>query len=272
MLLGAGSWGVLWYPLRALAAHGLGGVWLTVVLYTGGLLTSLWWVRQEKWMMHQIPVLFGLAFFGGLTNIGFVLAVLNDNILRVTLLFYLSPVWAVLLARLYLKERLPVWVILGALLALLGMATVLWRHMIFVLHWPGLWALGAGLSFAIANVLLRANPGIPSAEKAFATFLGVVIVGVVVITVQGQAWPAPSIAVWLESLVLGAVGLFLLTVLVQYGVGVLPIRQSAVFLLSEVVAAALSQHFLLHRPMGLRMAVGAIAIAAGATVVASLDS
>ena len=101
-------WGLLWYPLRWLAEHGLPGLWATEVLFTSALLLGsplLWRYRGE--LALRPGLLVGLALTNGWCNTAFILAVLDGQVVRVMLLFYLSPVWAVLLARLLLGERLP---------------------------------------------------------------------------------------------------------------------------------------------------------------------
>ncbi|MDA8390517.1 MAG: DMT family transporter [Gammaproteobacteria bacterium] len=265
LLGGAAAWGVLWYPLRLFVAHGLSGLWLTVFLYAGALVLISPVVRTPfaRW-----PRLAALAFLGGVTNIGFVLAVLTDNVLRVTLLFYLSPVWAVLLGRVFLGERLGWRVMTGVMIAVAGMFMILWREAALVIRAADLYALAAGFSFAAANVLIRADRHLTIGAKAQATFFGVVVLGVVVAAFAGIAPPVSSAAV--AGLALGAGGLVILaiTVAVQYGVTVLPVRQSAVIALVEVLTAAVSQQLWLHQGMTVATVVGGAVLAFGATRVA----
>lgn len=269
LLLGAASWGVLWYPLRFLAAHGLGGVWLTIVIYGGALVLTGFTHRPTP----RAPrgVLLALALTGGLMNIGFVLAVLQDNVLRVTLLFYLSPVWTVLLARIFLGERLVWPVVSGVGLAVMGMVIVLWQGQTLVFRPPDLLAIGAGASFAVANVLLRAYPDIRLTTKVRATCAGVVVTGLVAVIAGRMPLPVASLPVMALALVGGGVGILIVTALVQYGVSALPVRQSAVLVLAEVLAAAISQHLWLHRPLGALAIGGAVVLTTGATLVARYE-
>ena len=41
MAIGAGLWGIIWFPMRELEAAGLGGLWLTLVLYASAWLVSI---------------------------------------------------------------------------------------------------------------------------------------------------------------------------------------------------------------------------------------
>ncbi len=273
LLVGAGAWGLLWYPLRDFARHGLSGVWLAVMLFAGasvaGLLLGF---ARGRLVTGPWRVWFALAALGGITNVGFVLAVLHDNILRVTLLFYLSPVWSVLLARVFLRERLSFVVLLGIAAALGGTMMLLWRDAAFELRFPDVLALIAGASFAAANVILRAHPRLSLEAKVVSTFFGVVFVGLLVLGLRAHGAPSASGLVLASAAVFGGLGIFVMTWLVQYGVTVLPVRQSAVILLFEVITAAFSQHVLLHTVLGSQGWWGAAIIALGATVVGAYES
>ncbi len=265
MLLGAAAWGILWYPLRLFAAHGLSGLWLTILLYAGALFLISPGMQMP---LAQWRRLLALGFFGGLTNIGFVVAVLTDNVLRVTLLFYLSPVWAVLLARVFLGERLGPRVLGGVGIALAGMLVMLWREAALVLSAGDVYALVAGFSFAAANVLIRADGTLSVRAKAQATFMGVIVVGLV--AAAAIALPPPAAPAVLTALAVGAGGaaILVVTLFVQYGVTVLPVRQSAVIALVEVITAAVSQQLWLQRGLTPTMVIGGMVLAFGATMVA----
>ncbi|MHB8253340.1 MAG: DMT family transporter [Acidiferrobacter sp.] len=272
LLVGAGSWGVLWYPLRAFAQLGLPGVWLAVVLFAGASVSGWLLCRVRRRCAGPWSIWLVLALLGGITNIGFVVAVLHDNILRVTLLFYLSPVWSVLLARVFLDERLSFVVIFGVGTAILGAVILLWRDASLALSFSDGLALVSGFSFAAANVVLRAQPSLSLETKVFSTFLGVVMVGLLVLVIGDHSVPTASMRILAYAGLLGGIVVFGITLFVQYGVTVLPVRQSSVILLFEVITAAFSQHILLHRVLGAQAGLGALVIAAGATLVAAYES
>src|SRR5512143_2190112 len=106
LLTGAVVWGLIWYPYRALAAAGISGVISSVLTYGIALVAALiafrriWRGFRPSWMLLWI----GLAAAG--CNLGYVLATLHGEVMRVLLLFYLAPLWTVLLSRLLLDERL----------------------------------------------------------------------------------------------------------------------------------------------------------------------
>jgi drug/metabolite transporter (DMT)-like permease len=272
LMVGAGSWGVIWYPLRLLAHAGLSGLWLSLLMYGGAAVASLVLCRGGRCAGVPRRVWLVLAVLGGITNIGFVVAVLHDNILRVTLLFYLSPVWSVLAARAFLGERLSLPIVAGIVTALAGVMILLWRQAAPALNGYDALALASGAAFAGANVMMRAQPGVALAAKLLATFTGVVGVGLVALAATAHGMPHPQGPAVLAALVAGGLGIFVITLLVQYGVTALPVRQSSVLLLVEVVTAAFSQHLLLHGALTARAIIGALAVAAGATLVAAYEA
>jgi drug/metabolite transporter (DMT)-like permease len=83
---------------------------------------------------------------------------LEGEIVRVLLLFYLAPLWTVLLSRLLLNERLTRIGVFVITLSLSGAVAILWQPSVVLpvpqdlADWLG---LGAGFSFALFNVLSR---------------------------------------------------------------------------------------------------------------------
>lgn len=248
LLLGAGMWGVIWYPMRLLEANGLNGIWLTLILYAAALLASL--PRTAgclREFVREHATLVPLAFAGGWTNIAFVLAILDGNVMRVLLLFYLAPVWTVILGWFLLRERVSrrTLVILG--LAMSGALILLWNPLIGV-PWPQTqsdWlALSAGMAFAASNVLVRKGQGASIGAKGLSVWVGVTILCLVIVTGFKIPVPEVTVAVMGAAVALGIGGILVMTLLVQYGVTHMPVHRSAVILLFELVAGAVSQQLL----------------------------
>ncbi|WP_043820954.1 EamA family transporter, partial [Rubrivivax gelatinosus] len=86
---------------------------------------SAW--RPSAWReLLRTPVLWVLVAAAGTTNATFNWGVTVGDVVRVVLLFYLMPLWTVLLARLLLRERLTRAAALRVAMALAGAAIVLW--------------------------------------------------------------------------------------------------------------------------------------------------
>ncbi len=247
LLTAATLWGVFWYPLRWLEDQGLSGLWSSLLLYAG---TAVAWPfllrgRMDEWARAPGWLLL-VALGSGWTNIAFVLAMLEGEVMRVLLLFYLSPLWATLLGWFFLHERIdtPTVGILG--LAVAGAVVMLWNPSLG-LPWPedmADWlALSSGFAFAALNVVVRHLQNVSVQVKTVAGWLGVIILAAILLLLRGEPLAAAVPAVgW--ALLIGATVLVLMTLSVVYGVTHMPVKRSAVILLFEIVAGAVSSMWL----------------------------
>src|SRR5947209_17024243 len=102
LLLGAALWGVVWYPYRLLAGAGLDGIWSTLITYGLALAIGVALFRRTAarlWPLPPLAIVMGLAI--GWSNLAYVVGVLQGEVMRVLLLFYLAPLWTVPLAWLF---------------------------------------------------------------------------------------------------------------------------------------------------------------------------
>ena len=241
LLYGASFWGVVWYPTRLLEAAGMSGAWLTLIAYGAAFLIFLPFARYSLTDARRQPL--DVAFLilaAGWTNVAFVLAVLEGEVVRVILLFYLSPIWTVLLGRWLLAEVLN-WrtaVMLG--LGLGGAVIMLWDPRIgrVPLNEADLLAVSAGFAFAVNNVLNRRIRGLGVRGKTHLAWFGVLIVSLGFILVQSPELPEAPAYAWWGTVALGAAGFMLSTLAVVYGVTHMPVQRSAVIMLFELIVGA----------------------------------
>jgi len=244
LLLTASLWGIVWYPLRLLEAAGLHGLWSSLVSY-GTLLCLFAWifVRDRYRLATHFPALFMLALGAGWCNVAFILAVLEGNVVRVLLLFYLSPFWAVVLGWLLLDERLDRQSLLVFVLAVIGALIMLWNERVGV-PWPrdpADWlAVSAGFAFSLSNVYVRRLQGVNVMLKSACSWAGVVLVAAVWLALAQTGLPRVGTGTWLGAAALGLCGFLIMTLAVQYGVTRMPVHRSAVILLFELVVGAVS--------------------------------
>jgi drug/metabolite transporter (DMT)-like permease len=272
LLLGATLWGVIWYPMRILEAGGLRGVWLTFLLYATALVASLpRTYRSPGDWRHNPRMALLLMLSAGWTNIAFVEAVLEGNILRVLLLFYLSPLWAVLMGWAFLRERITRLALASLLLALTGALVMLWNPALGV-PWPhgrAEWmGISAGFAFAVSNVVTRGATEFSLPAKALGVWTGVVVMALVLIPTMQLPVPDVSAPVVAGAVALGLFGILFMTVMVQYGVTHMPVHRSAVIVLIELVAGAVSQQVLTDEIVTAREWAGGALIVLGAYLAA----
>jgi drug/metabolite transporter (DMT)-like permease len=238
-------WGVSWWPFRQLQAAGLHPLWATALIYGVAVLAITAWRRgtwRELWHARSLWL---LVLASGTTNAAFNWGVTVGDVVRVVLLFYLMPLWAVLLARLLLHEVIRRRALLRVAMALAGAAVVLWPAsggLPLPRTLPEALGVLGGFSFALNNVMLRREAHQPKAARALAMFLGGMVVAALlagVLSAQGLVAlpPAPAPAWITGGLAMGA--FFLLSNLaLQYGAARLPASVTAVVMISEVLFAA----------------------------------
>jgi drug/metabolite transporter (DMT)-like permease len=250
LLVGAASWGILWYPFRVMEATGLTAPVATVFCYcvsvtVGTLLVPRAWREfPANWRW-----LFVIGLTVGLSNVAFLIAIMQANVVRIVLLFYLAPLWTVPFALWILRERLT-WAGYATVgLAMAGAIVMLWRPELgFPAPRDGDEMLGlfAGIMFALCNVLVKRAHMVTPQAKSLAGATGVALVAIPVALWLGpplSAWPtlaAPN--GWLILLV-GAV-LMMTSFTLQYGLSKLAANRAAVILLFELIVAAVAAHYL----------------------------
>jgi drug/metabolite transporter (DMT)-like permease len=244
LLLAAAMWGLLWYPLRLLETNGMPGLWSTWLMYLAATIVGLLLcIPLWREFFRQPLLLVLIAVANGWANVAFILAVIDGTVVRVLLLFYLSPLWTVLLGMLLLKERLTRLSFMVLVVAMTGALFMLWNPA-SGMPWPrDQWdwlAISAGVAFAFSCVFIRMCQEHTVRVKTTVTWLGVLLTSTVLILFADMPAPKVSTEVYMWALLLGISGTVIMTLAVQYGVTHMPVQRSAVILLFELVAGTVS--------------------------------
>ena len=264
LLAGATIWGLIWHPYRTLEGMAVSPALGATLTYFVAFLLGLGLFRRQLagfrpgWMLAMIGLVAGGC------NLGYVLATVHGEVMRVLLLFYLAPLWTVLLARLLLGEKvsLPGAAVIG--LSLAGAVIMLWQPSLGLplpengAEWLG---LATGFLFAFANVLIRKAQELSIEVKSMAVFAGVVVVGLAVLPFEPGAVTLPPMAGWLLVALIGLV-LLATNLFVQYGLTHTPANRAIVIFLFELVVAALSSWLLAGEAMTLKEWLGGAMIVA----------
>lgn len=260
-------YGLVWYPYRLLADVGLEGVTATFLTDSITLFLGIFFIRKHllsalRSKTLQVDLLLvAIAFSSAWGNLGCVLAVIEGHVMKVMLLFYLSPLWTILFARLFLGEKLNTvgWFIMG--LAVLGAIIMLYPKEGGLplpqnrAEWYG---LTAGMAFALANVLSRKSTH--SVEiRSLSMWSGIVLLtGCILLFTQEQHFYVAALSshyYWLIIVLVG-VGIALASFFIQYGLTYLPANQAIIILLCELFVSAISAYFLANEIMGWREWIG----------------
>lgn len=172
------AWGLFWIPLRFMDRAGITDAWATVVFYGIPFVLFIPWIIKNwqriwrcGWSLHFIGMTTGgsLAFYSD--------AMLYTEVVRGLVLYYLTPVWSMILARIVLGEEITPPRIAAIVLGICGMLVMFGVDLGVPLpRNTGDWmALIGGLGWAVAAVLLRKDDGSRSMEiSAVYFFYGVI--------------------------------------------------------------------------------------------------
>jgi drug/metabolite transporter (DMT)-like permease len=261
--LSAALWGLWWLPLRALAEAGLTGAAVNAALYgiaTVALLPLFW--RRRRRLAAGGPLLLGAGGLFGAALVSWNLALILGEVVRVTLLFYLAPVWATLLAIAVLGEGIGWLRVLAVALGLAGAVVLLgFEGGLPLPRSPGDWlGLAAGVSFAFSVTLVRKGQAIAGFEQTLVSFAAAALFALLLLLVSpppdgpiaspALGWAALAALAWLLPC----------TWLLLWGARFLEPGRVSLLLLLEVAVAAVSAARGAGEPFGLREAAGCLLI------------
>ena len=280
LLFGALVWGIIWYPYRLMAEAGVSGVASSFYTYSiATLLAAIYVVKSSlihwRTIFKQPKTVILIGIIAGWTNLSYVLAVIDGEVMRVMLLFYLSPLWTLLLARFWLKEPITnagfisiVIALAGASIMLAGPFSAVESHLPIPRNLPEWLALSAGMGFSLTNVITRKSHHLSLQAKSFAVWIGVAAVALIFAPFLGESFPKPSFFSLNQWLLMTGVALLLIaaTLLVQFGVTQLSAIRASVLFLFELVVAAIASYYLAHEAMSLNEWIGGALIIAAALI------
>lgn len=268
LLFGAFVWGIIWYPYRLMANAGVSGIYSSfyVFILTIAIALPYFFITKKK-----VPIwskdFWLLALVAGYTNISYVLAVIDGEVVRVMLLFYLSPVWTIFLAHFMLNEDTQKRHYIAVFISLIGAFIMFWEpgYLIHLDSKSDWLALSSGLGFAITNVMTRKHEHMTVNQKALAIWLGVIVVAIICIMFDKNAMPTLDFFRPVDAAIMMAIALslFLSTLLVQFGVTQIKAVEASSFFLFEIVVAAISSYFLVGESIAFKEWLGGIFIIAG---------
>ncbi|MEP3945049.1 DMT family transporter [Ascidiaceihabitans sp.] len=259
-------WGLFWIPLRALEKAGLQGLWVTAVYFlvpTLCLLPVL--IKRRKQIM-----LGGLSFqitalMSGAALTFYATSILYTDVIRAMMLFYMMPIWSVILARVFLGERIIPVRIAAMAMAFVGMLILFGLGLEFPLprnvgDWLG---LAAGGIWAVTMLRLR----IYATHSAMDLTVGFFLWGLILSGGAALVLTPASVPTWTQTL--PAVPMLLLFVVMLVIPGTIASLWGPKFLnpgvvgllfMTELVVGAVSAAIWAGEPFGLREFVGVVLI------------
>lgn len=275
LLFGAVCWGIVWYPYRIMSDAGVSGVISSFYTYSIAVILAAIFFAGHWRGVFKLPLsIIWLSVVAGWTNLSYVLAIIDGEVMRVMLLFYLSPLWTLILAHYWLKEETHLAGVIAIVTSLLGAYIMLSTPGTGGIPLPGNtaeWlALSSGFGFALTNVMTRKSVHLTLRAKSFAIWLGVLAVCLMAMPLMQVPLLAPTALTVENWLVMGLIAIMLIaaTLLVQYGVTVIKATRASVLFLFELVVAAVAAYFLTDESMHLNEWLGGILIVAASVFAA----
>jgi len=263
-------WGLSWIPLKAINAMGIQGIALSLGAYgIIALVMSPQLLSQRALWQNHLGVMFLIALLGGGANLAFTYSLINGEVIRVMVLFYLLPVWGVLGGYFFLKERIDGWRWFGVVAAVLGAFLILGGFKIFETppSWIDALALLSGLLFALNNLLFRFAQSIPVASKIGVMFYGCFGLAGFLLVVHIEPFPFDvGLQAW------GALGLYALIWLLlanigsQWGVTHMEAGRSSIIIIMELITAAISATLIAGETMAFMEYIGGFLILSAALI------
>ncbi|MCH8166715.1 MAG: DMT family transporter [Proteobacteria bacterium] len=260
--LSALVWGCWWIPLREIDGYGLKGDWTSVaVLGIAALcLTPLILGRLGR-LLRAGAMVWGAGLFFGAMFSTYQHGLITADVVRVTLLFYLAPVWGTLLGMVFLGTRFSLQRMVVIVLGFAGAAVVLdFDGGIPSPRGLGEWmGLASGIAFAIGATFAHKVVGDYELEKvwlslAFGALLSTVF------ALANPAFPTPSADQVFAAapFAFGVVVVILIPItwIMVWGAQRLDPGRIALLLMLEVVAASVTSALLAGEPYGIEKLIG----------------
>ena len=260
-------WGLFWIPLRALEDAGINGLWITVVYFLIPticlipIVLSRWQhVKQGGISLQLTTMLSGGALLLYSTSIVY------TDVVRAMLLFYLTPIWATILARIFLGDLITPSRVIAMLMAILGMLTIFGLGARFPIpqnigDWLG---IGSGFLWAVAMVRIRMSESHSAIELTAGFFQWSLIfsAGAAFLLAPSQI---PKIEQVLPALPLLLIFMALLVLPGTYaslwGPKYLSPGIVGLLFMTEIIVGAISVALLAGEPFGIRELMGVLLIA-----------
>ncbi|MCP4319492.1 MAG: DMT family transporter [Hyphomicrobiales bacterium] len=270
--LSAVAWGCWWIPLRHIERSGLTGDWTSVVvLSTAALCLAPFVFARFGRLVRAGPMVWGAGFFLGVMFSTYQHGLIAGDVVRVTLLFYLAPVWGTLLGLIFLGERFSRRRVAVIVLGFAGVAVILnYRGVVPTPQGLGEWmGLASGIAFAIGATFAYRVVGEYGLEKSWLSLAsGAGLSMLFALANPAYSLPAASQVLQEIPFVIAIVVFILIPITwaMVWGAQRLDPGRISLLLMLEVVAASISATWLAGEPYGMAKAVGTVMILAAGAV------
>ena len=264
-------WGLYWIPVRYLEARGFGAVWLTLGVFVVGLVLLV--PVLVRWPGARSAFTPRMLVTGLLTGGAFILysiAIALTEVVAAILLFYLSPVWATVLGRFVLGERLTGARFAALVLGLSGLWVVLGGESGVPLpRNTGDWfALVAGIAWALGTIRVHQDAAVAPVAHVTSLFVGGTVATVVVALLPfADPGPMPAVTVEPAAIIVAVAALSVVSAVgILWAVRLVSPGRAGLLMMLEVVTGLASAAAFAGEGFGVAQVVGSMLIVAAALV------
>ncbi len=275
--LSAFVWGCWWIPLRRIDSYGLKGDWTSVaVLGFAALCLAPFILGRLGRLRRAGAMVWGTGLFFGAMFSTYQHGLITGDIVRVTLLFYLAPVWGTVLGMVFLGVRFSPQRVVVIVLGFAGAAVVLdFDGSIPTPQGLGEWmGLASGVVFAIGATFAHKVVGDYELEKVWLSLVFGALLSTL-FALMNPVFPSPSANQILDAapFTIGIVVAVLIPITwtMVWGAQKLDPGRISLLLMFEVVAASITSALLAGEPYGIEKLIGTIMILTAGAVEALAD-
>jgi drug/metabolite transporter (DMT)-like permease len=274
ILIGAVFWGFCWWPLKFFADAGLSGnlIGMTAYAIVGLFAVPIVWKQRHEWRSESTLLLL-IGIFFGLANITFTTALMQGEVVRVMLLFYLLPAWGALGGVFLLGEKLNKRRCVAIALSLIGVFVILGGADVFNQRFSSvdMMALAAGFCLSATGVINKMAQKIPMASRSFIPFIFCPPMALIGNYFEPTAMPIMGVMTWFLLVLFAFFWLFGATVLTTYGVANMEASRASILQVMELFIAIVTAMWLGNEVLELKEYIGG-ALIITATILESLPS
>ena len=260
--LSALVWGCWWIPLREIDGYGLKGDWTSVaVLGIAALcLTPLILGRLGR-LLRAGAMVWGAGLFFGAMFSTYQHGLITADVVRVTLLFYLAPVWGTLLGMVFLGTRFSLQRMVVIVLGFAGAVVILdFEGGVPSPRGLGEWmGLASGIAFAIGATFAHKVVGNFELEKVWLSVaFGALLSTVFALVNPAFSLPSADQVFAAAPFAFGVVVVILIPITwtMVWGAQRLDPGRLSLLLMFEVVAASVTSALLAGEPYGIEKVIG----------------
>ena len=255
-------WGLFWVPLRALENAGLQGFWVAVVYFLVPTLClvpiGIWRWKHFKAGGIQLHI---TAMLSGLALLLYTMSIVYTDVIRAILLFYLTPIWGTILARIFLRDVITPQRIFAMAVAIVGALTIFGLGLQFPVpqntgDWMG---VSAGLLWAIASLRINIYKDYSAIEMTLGFFFWSLIFSIIAALIFAPSY-VPFVSQTLSALPLLLIFIIFLilpgTYASLWGPKFLTPGVVGLLFMTEIVVGSISVALLSAEPFGIREVIG----------------